>query len=128
MKMNFLFTVIARCKKIDRSVSESNFVDEKEDIELNFDIEKAGRFLFRFYNHAFNIGEYKILFKTSENGDLQGISLFKGDCIYIILNINQVINDVLKGYNYLVTMNKVVDIMEFDFNAAIDTSGIDEEF
>ncbi len=128
MRMNFIFTVIARCKKFDRNRSESDFVDEKEDIELSFDLEKAARFLFRFYSHAFNIGEYKILFKTSENGELQGISLFQGDYIYLVLNTNQVINDVLKGYNYLITMNKVVDIMEFDFDAAIDNSNIDEEF
>lgn len=128
MKMNFGFTVIARCQKFETGTSGVD--SEKVDIELTFDLEKAMRFLFRFYENVIIIDEYKMFIKSNENSKLKAIALFKDDYTYLVLNENQLVNDILKGYNYLVTMEKVTDIMEFDFNAAIDfnNSDVEDEF
>ena len=121
MKMNFLFSVIARCKRFEAGVDITpNTPSEKVDVELHFDMEKAMRFLFRFFEPGLMIDDYKVILKNNMTGKFECIALFKDEYTYIVLNENQVINDVIKGYNYLVTMNKVSDILDFDFNAALE--------
>ena len=121
MKMNFLFSVIARCKRFEAGVDITpNTPSEKVDVELHFDMERAMRFLFRFFEPGLMIDDYKVILKNNMTGKFEYIALFKDEYTYIVLNENQVINDVIKGYNYLVTMNKVTDILEFDFNAALE--------
>ena len=133
MKMNVTFSVIARCKKFETGVDiTQNTQSEKVDIELNFDIERAMRFLFRFFEPGLMIDDYKVILKNNMTGKFEYIALFKDEYTYLVLNENQVINDVIKGYNYLVTMNKVTDILDFDFNAALefqqDNSEVEDEF
>ena len=121
MKMNFLFSVIARCKRFEAGVDITpNTPSEKVDVELHFDMERAMRFLFRFFEPGLMIDDYKVILKNNMTGKFEYIALFKDEYTYLVLNENQVINDVIKGYNYLVTMNKVTDILEFDFNAALE--------
>ena len=121
MKMNFSFSVIARCKKFETGVNITpDMQSEKVDVELHFDMERAMRFLFRFFEPGLMIDDYKVILKNNMTGKFEYIALFKDEYTYIVLNENQVINDVIKGYNYLVTMNKVTDILEFDFNAALE--------
>ena len=128
MKMNFSFSVIARCKKFETGVDITpNTQSEKVDVELHFDMEKAMRFLFRFFEPGLMIDDYKVILKNNMTGNFECIALFKDEYTYIVLNENQVINDVIKGYNYLVTMNKVTDILEFDFNAALEFQQKDYE-
>ena len=133
MKMNVTFSVIARCKKFETGVDiTQNTQSEKVDIELNFDMERAMRFLFRFFEPGLMIDDYKVILKNNMTGKFECIALFKDEYTYIVLNENQVINDVIKGYNYLVAMNKVTDILDFDFNAALefqqDNSEVEDEF
>ena len=133
MKMNFSFSVIARCKKFETGVDITpNTQSEKVDVELHFDIERAMRFLFRFFEPGLMIDDYKVILKNNMTGKFEYIALFKDEYTYIVLNENQVINDVIKGYNYLVAMNKVTDILDFDFNAALefqqDNSEVEDEF
>ena len=121
MKMNFVFSVIARCKKFETGVDITpNTPSEKVDVELHFDMEKAMRFLFRFLEPGLMIDDYKVILKNNMTGKFEYIALFKDEYTYIVLNENQVINDVIQGYNYLVAMNKVTDILDFDFNAALE--------
>ena len=128
MKMNVTFSVIARCKKFETGVDiTQNTQSEKVDIELNFDMERAMRFLFRFFEPGLMIDDYKVILKNNITGKFECIALFKDEYTYIVLNENQVINDVIKGYNYLVTMNKVTDILDFDFNAALEFQQNDDE-
>ena len=128
MKMNFLFSVIARCKRFEAGVDITpNTPSEKVDVELHFDMEKAMRFLFRFFEPGLMIDDYKVILKNNISGKFEYIALFKDEYTYIVLNENQVINDVIKGYNYLVTMNKVTDILDFDFNAALEFQQKDYE-
>lgn len=133
MKMNFSFSVIARCKKFETGVDiTQNIQSEKVDIELNFDIERAMRFLFRFFEPGLMIDDYKVILKNNMTGNFECIALFKDEYTYIVLNENQVINDVIKGYNYLVAMDKVTDILDFDFNAALEfqqnNNEVEDEF
>ena len=128
MKMNFLFSVIARCKKFETGIYITpNTPSEKVDVELHFDMERAMRFLFRFFEPGLMIDDYKVILKNNMTGKFECIALFKDEYTYIVLNENQVINDVIKGYNYLVTMNKVTDILDFDFNAALEFQQKDYE-
>ena len=128
MKMNFLFSVIARCKRFEAGVDITpNTPSEKVDVELHFDMEKAMRFLFRFFEPGLMIDDYKVILKNNMTGKFEYIALFKDEYTYLVLNENQVINDVIKGYNYLVTMNKVTDILDFDFNAALEFQQNDDE-
>lgn len=124
--MNLSFTVIARCKIFEKGLDES--YDVKEDIELEFDREKALKFLLRFSESAMIIGEYKMMFKYNDKHLVTGIVLFKQDKVYMVTNTQQVVSDIIKGYEYLVTMDKVSDIMSFDFNAAMDFSDVEDEF
>ena len=128
MKMNFLFSVIARCKRFEAGVDITpNTPSEKVDVELHFDMEKAMRFLFRFFEPGLMIDDYKVILKNNMTGNFEYIALFKDEYTYLVLNENQVINDVIKGYNYLVTINKVTDILDFDFNAALEFQQNDDE-
>ena len=128
MKMNFLFSVIARCKRFEAGVDITpNTPSEKVDVELHFDMEKAMRFLFRFFEPGLMIDDYKVILKNNMIGNFECIALFKDEYTYLVLNENQVINDVIKGYNYLVTINKVTDILDFDFNAALEFQQNDDE-
>ena len=133
MKMNFLFSVIARCKRFEAGVDITpNTPSEKVDVELHFDMERAMRFLFRFFEPGLMIDDYKVILKSNMTGNFECIALFKDEYTYIVLNENQVINDVIKGYNYLVAMNKVTDILDFDFNAALEfqqnNNEVEDEF
>lgn len=133
MKMNFLFSVIARCKRFEAGVDITpNTPSEKVDVELHFDMERAMRFLFRFFEPGLMIDDYKVILKNNMTGKFEYIALFKDEYTYLVLNENQVINDVIKGYNYLVTMNKVTDILDFDFNAALEfqqnNNEVEDEF
>ena len=133
MKMNFTFSVIARCKRFEAGVDITpNTPSEKVDVELHFDMEKAMRFLFRFFEPGLMIDDYKVILKNNMSGKFEYIALFKDEYTYIVLNENQVINDVIKGYNYLVAMNKVTDILDFDFNAALEfqqnNNEVEDEF
>ena len=133
MKMNFLFSVIARCKKFETGVNITpDMQSEKVDVELHFDMERAMRFLFRFFEPGLMIDDYKVILKNNISGKFEYIALFKDEYTYIVLNENQVINDVIKGYNYLVAMDKVTDILDFDFNAALEfqqnNNEVEDEF
>ena len=133
MKMNFSFSVIARCKKFETGVNITpDMQSEKVDVELHFDMERAMRFLFRFFEPGLMIDDYKVILKNNMTGNFEYIALFKDEYTYIVLNENQVINDIIKGYNYLVTMNKVTDILDFDFNAALEfqqnNNEVEDEF
>ena len=73
------------------------------------------------------IDDYKVILKNNMTGNFECIALFKDEYTYIVLNENQVIDDVIKGYNYLVAMDKVTDILDFDFNAALEFQQNDDE-
>ena len=120
MRMNFSFTVTARL------VVMNNIAEKLEttDIELEFDITRAETFLFRFNNGELLIDEYVILFRYDESGRIKGIYAKKDKDLYLISNSNQLVEEVIKGYQYLINMDKLSDILEFDFKKAIDAQDL----
>ena len=80
----------------------------------------AASILFKFGPDAFALGQYKVLLKYNEKHNLTCITLHKDDDMYIISNHNQVLNDIHDGYIRLKVMDKLNDIMSFDFKAALD--------
>lgn len=120
MRMNFSFTVTARL------VAMNNISDKLDstDIELEFDITRAETFLFRFNNGELLIDEYAILFRYDESGRIKGIYAKKDKDLYLITNSNQLVEEVIKGYQYLINMDKLSDILEFDFKKAIDAQDL----
>lgn len=133
MKFNFNFTVTARCTKIEnRITTENNYsttesIPEKIDIDLSFNEEDCENLLFKMTSYNFILNGYKVLFKFGNMMNFQCIILCKDKDSYIVTNSNQLINDVLEGYIRLRSMQKISDIMEFDFNTALDFSNIDDE-
>lgn len=120
MRMNFSFTVTARL------VAMNNIAEKLDttDIELEFDITRAETFLFRFNNGELLIDEYVILFRYDESGRIKGIYAKKDKDLYLITNSNQLVEEVIKGYQYLINMDKLSDILEFDFKKAIDAQDL----
>jgi hypothetical protein len=127
MKINFNFDVVARCKVYPNG-SEDCLI-APEDIVLTFDIEKAGGFLFKFGPNAFKFDNYKARLKYDNNGSLSGLFLADEDNTYICTNFKQLVSDVHQGYIRLQMLDKITDIMEFDFKAGIDLQNpIEDEF
>ena len=127
MRLNFSFTVTARIAEIN----DTNSIT-KEDIELEFDIPRCEAFLMRFYEEII-VDNYKIKFTYTDSHQVSAIYLqdVHTKTIYVVVNAKQVFMDVKKGYRYLVVMDKMADIMEFDFNAALefqDQQDIKDEF
>jgi hypothetical protein len=63
-----------------------------------------------------------------ETHKLKNIILYKDDYVYIITNLVQTLSKIHEGYFRLISMNKINDIMEFDFNIPEDNDEIHEEF
>lgn len=111
------FSIVARCKKFNKNF-ESDPVTE--DITLKFNQLTAASILFKFGPDAFALEDYKVLLKYNNKHNLACITLHKDDYMYIISNHNQVLNDIHDGYIRLIVMDKLNDIMGFDFKAAVD--------
>ena len=118
MKMNTTFTVIAR------GVDIHNTEALHEDIELTFDSPSREKLLLRFvpYNCFLLNNQYKMVIKFNNMHELIGLIIIdnENNKSYIVKNLSQLLYDVLDGYKRLVIMDKVSDIMEFDFKAGID--------
>ena len=118
MKMNTTFTVIAR------GVDMYNTEALHEDIELTFDRPSCEKLLLRFvpYNCFLLNNQYKMVIKFNNMHELIGLIIIdnENNKSYIVKNLSQLLYDVLDGYKRLVIMDKVSDIMEFDFKAGID--------
>ena len=126
MRMNFSFTVTAR-------LAPMNTDGEKFDTELEFDQTRAEAFLIRFDSAELMFDEYILIFKYDEAYRVTAIyakSKVQRDKIYLITNSGQLVEDVLKGYRYLISMDLTADLLDFDFKKAIDkqiTEELEEE-
>lgn len=118
MKMNTTFNVIAR------GVDMHNTEALHEDIELTFDRSSCEKLLLRFVpcNCFLLNNQYKMVIKFNNMHELIGLIIIdnENNKSYIVKNLSQLLYDVLDGYKRLVIMDKVSDIMEFDFKAGID--------
>lgn len=129
MKLETYFSITARCKKIKKDHPEPELTSEVVDIELRFNELTAASLLFKFGPDAFKLNEYKCICKYNEGHNLNGLVLADDECYYIVTNFNQVLNDTHNGYIRLKVMDKVVDILEFDFKAGLDFQNpVEDEF
>ena len=126
MRMNFSFTVTAR-------LAPMNTDEEKFDTELEFDQSRAEAFLIRFDSAELMFDDYILIFKYDEAYRVTAIyakNKVQKDKLYLITNSGQLVEDVLKGYRYLISMDLTADLLDFDFKKAIDkqiTEELEEE-
>ena len=114
MEINVTFIVNAKCKVYGED-GESCTI---EDVELEFDADSAEKFLYRFYDPVIQVSDYKLLFKYNNNFKVEGIVLYKDRYTYIVMDPNNMINEIQKGYYQLRSLYTISDIMSFDFEAA----------
>lgn len=127
MEFNTTFSVIARCKKFRKDLKNTELF-ETEDITLTFNSETAGCMLFRFVNQEFfKLNEFNCSIKYNDNHKVLGVSLVDDNYIYIIKNLNQIFQQIHDGYIRLNLIDKLIDIMEFDFKAGLDIISPPEE-
>jgi hypothetical protein len=123
------FTIILRCSVFPKD-KESKAEPYTDNIEIEFTKEAAEKFLFRFYDPIFDIDGYKFIWNYSNKSGitrLSALTLSKGDNLYIVRNLNQVIQDCLTGYIQICAMEKAANIVDFDFETAIENTCVIEE-
>ena len=134
MKTKTIFYVNALVKVYSKDPEDNDFKPYNKILELSLDKESAEKFLFRFYNPTFNIGDYKFIFNYDNMHEFKYLSIVhtnkdeQENCFYVVTNINQLVSDILEGYMQICSMEKVANIVEFDFECALeDISTIEEE-
>ena len=134
MKINSTFKVsftTDRYPKSNPSINqEGNLKDKIEKIDLEFELDDktAGNFLFRFFPSMFKLNGYNVCMRYDNSFKLKNVVLAKDDYVYIVSDTLKFLSDVHEGYFRLIAMNKVNDILEFDFNLEEDYDEIHEEF
>lgn len=127
MKIHSTFKVIFNLDKYpkeDLNIKQEGVLsDKKEKVDLEFELDEkmAANFLFRFTPSIFKLEDYNVAISKS-------IILTKDNYVYIVTNSLKLLSDIHEGYFRIITMNKINDIMEFDFNIPEDTDTIHEEF
>jgi hypothetical protein len=134
MKINSTFKVTFKVDKYLKTdpniIQEGILKDKVEKLELEFELDNktAGNFLFRFCPSVFNLNDYNVCIRYDKSFNLKNIILTKDNNIYIVTNTLELLSDIHEGYFRILTMNKINDIMEFDFNLEEDYDEIHEEF
>ena len=122
MKMNLGFTVIANC--VDTQIEPTTPIGKREskEVRLEFDIESAQKFLFRFGPETFDLSDsIKVMFLKNKDKEIISILLIiKDDSSYIITNYEQIFRDIHEGYMKLSALEKITNILDFDFEAGLD--------
>jgi hypothetical protein len=136
MDIKTTFSVIARCRKRnmldDRDkfikISNKNIGDYTvEDIELTFDINSARKLLFKFTGRYLLLGEYNIIMNQEDNNNYISI-VDKDHNLYLVTNVNQLLNEVIAGYDNLVVLNKMIDILNYDYSTLDNNNNVEDEF
>lgn len=119
MKMNLGFTVIANCVTLNADSKD----EINKEIELNFDIQRARMFATKLSPDSFHLEdltEVRFCRKATDPNYLAILLVVPDDDTYIVKNPHQLILDVLEGYIKLITLEKIGDIIDFDFEAGLD--------
>jgi hypothetical protein len=120
------FTVVASVIEFSKDTD----IDESKrfNITLNMNLTDASNFIFRFKSPVFSVDTYKVLLKYDSMGNCKEIILIKDDKIYIVLNKEQLISDITEGYFRIRMTDKIVNILDFDFETANNIrDGIDDD-
>lgn len=134
MQINSTFKVtfnVNKYPKQDPSINtEGRITDKMEKMELEFELDEkmAGNFLFKFSPSMFELGDYKVGIRFDQFFKMINIILTKDDDVYIVTNMVELLSKIHEGYFRIISMQKLNDIMEFDFNLQEDYDDIHEEF
>lgn len=134
MKINQTFKVTFNTNKYPKQdtsiVQEGTIQDKVEKIDLEFELDEkmAGNFLFKFSPAMFKIEDYNVGIRFDQFFKMKNIILTKDDDVYIVTNMVQLLSQIHEGYFRIISMQKLNDIMEFDFNIEDDGDEIHEEF
>ena len=134
MQINSTFKVtfnVNKYPKQDPSINtEGRITDKMEKLELEFELDEkmAGNFLFKFSPSMFELGDYKVGIRFDHFFKMINIILTKDDDVYIVTNMVELLSKIHEGYFRIISMQKLNDIMEFDFNLQEDYDDIHEEF
>ena len=112
-EMNFIVTMSCNHYEGDNTSSFS-----KETLEISLTEKDAKWFLFNFTPNVFKLKDYVVFLRFDQSQVLQSIVLREhesGD-MYVVTNLNQVISQIHEGYLRSKISNKVLQIMEFDFD------------
>lgn len=115
MNFNMTFTVTARCDKFTKGDNTSEKIDTV-DLNIPMDKDKSMNFLFRFMPSSFDLDDYKVLLKFDNYNKLNAVILIDDEFLYVVKNFNQFINDIIEGYNRTRVTEKIVSILDFDFD------------
>ena len=119
MEMNLGFSVIANCVTLCADPKD----EIKKESKLDFDIQHARMFATKLGPDCFHLEdltEVKFCRKATDPNYLAIILVPLDDDSYIVKNPHQLILDVLEGYIKLTTLEKIGDIIDFDFEAGLD--------
>lgn len=117
MNINSIFNVTAICNHFKSG--EEKAIENDVNITLSIDPNLAIKFIFRFSPSVIELSEnFKAVFKYDDTNNLIGLAFIKEDDIYVVKNLNKVFSEITEGYIRLRLLNKISNIMEFDFETA----------
>ena len=122
MQFNFGFNVTASCNVYN----ESTELIDKTTIILDLDLNSASNFIFKFRQNRFEVNEYIANFKYNEKNEIIAIVLFKEDKVYVVTNPHQLLSEITEGYFRVRTMQKLCNIIDFDFETYNSTTTLDD--
>lgn len=119
MKFNCSFQVQVLCKVYPVNDTDDSKVEDKL-VVLDIDLATAERILYRFEDPGFMLGKYKFLYKFDHLNKPKMITLFYEDLMYLMMNTNEFLNEVMQGYKVLLKIDDLIDTSTFDYKAAVD--------
>ena len=133
MMFNVSFEAVANCIVYDTSREDGTPISVNTEIKLEIFKSDAENILYRFSPGQFSINDYKVIMKTDTFGNLKAITLikdtFEKQYLYVVNNTNTFLSNIHQGYIRILLMEKVSDIMEYDFETSLqDRDGIIDEF
>lgn len=123
MKFNVAFEVSISVNIFTNNTEDENYQKESKSalLKLQLSKEDASNIIFRWSKNIFRLSSGNIIqFKTNDNGDIIAISIHTEDEIWLIKNTNQFLADVSEGYFRIRCTEKISNIMEFDFESAMN--------
>lgn len=128
MKINMTFNVTLRCRVFEGNTYDSLDTNApKEDIIVTFNESQASNICFRNGTLKSIVDGYRLSIINDTYGRFETIILNKDNRTYIVLNPNQVINDLIEGLMRVNHLTRYANMLEFDFETALNANDDDVE-
>lgn len=122
MNLNISFQVSFNCDHY-KIAEQKELIEKDVKIILDLDKETASNFIFRSGSSNFTIGNYRIILKFATYVNF--ILITDNSDTYIVTNIDEVLSNITEGYTRILTLDKISNLLEFDFLTSLkDDSGI----